>query len=249
MEFLDRGKGNPLVLIHGFPLDGRIWEGQLELLAKSGRVLVPDLPGFGRTPPAPMASMEAYAREILALMDGLGLRRFAVAGHSMGGYVALALQRLAPARLSGLALVSSRATADTEEGRKAREVVARRVEAEGVGFLAETAAGRMFGPAPGEALLKRVQGIMGSQSAAGVAAAARAMGTRPEARLQLRSISCPALVIAGRHDQIVPAAESEGMAAAIRQARLVWAEGSGHLPMLEEPERVAKELAAFNRET
>jgi len=80
-----------------------------------------------------------------------------------------------------------------------------------------------------------------------VAAAARAMASRPDATPHLGRISCPTVVFAGRHDKIVPAAESEAMAKAIPGAKLVWCETSGHVPMLEEPELVTRELAALAR--
>lgn len=228
----------PLLLIHGFPLDGRIWEAQVGPLSKRGRVIVPDLPGFGRSAPEPISSMDDYARALLGLMDRLGVQRFTAAGHSMGGYVALALQRLAPDRLAGLGLVASRAAADPEEARPAREATAKRAEAEGVEFLAQTMPERQLGtPAP--ALVERLRRMIRIQSSTGVAAACRAMATRPDARAQLASLSIPVVIIAGRLDRIVPPSESESMASA---ARLVWSDVSGHLPMLEDPTLVASSL-------
>lgn len=228
----------PLLLIHGFPLDGRIWEAQVGPLSKRGRVIVPDLPGFGRSAPEPIGSIDDYARALLGLLDRIGVTRFAAAGHSMGGYVALALQRLAPERLAGLVLVASRAAADPEEARPAREAMAKRAEAEGVEFLARSMPERQLGtPTPG--LVERLRGMIRAQSPAGVAAACRAMALRPDARAQLASLRIPVVVIAGRLDRIVPPSESESMASGFR---LVWSEVSGHLPMIEDPTLVASSL-------
>ena len=234
-----------ILLIHGFPLDRRTWEAQLAGLG--GRVLAPDLPGFGGTPllsPAP-ASMDDYARAVLAFADAQGVKRFVAAGHSMGGYILFALHRLAPDRLAGAALVSTRAKADGDEGRKAREETAQRALREGAAFLAESMPARVTGPDAPAALIDRLRGIMRGANGPGVAAASRAMAARPDSTPQLASLLCPTLVLAGRHDKIVPATESEAMAAAIPGSKLVWCERSGHMPMMEEPELVTKALASL----
>jgi 3-oxoadipate enol-lactonase len=242
----DRGDGPPLVLIHGFPLDRRIWQAQVEKLPLSIRLLVPDLRGHGASPlPPGPCTIEDYARDVLELMDGAKAKRFAVAGHSMGGYIVFALLRLAPERIAGAALVSSRALPDSEEVRKTRETVAQRAEKEGPGFLAETMPARAVGADPTPAVLRTLKTIMGSAQPRGVAAAARAMAGRPDATPNLGRISCPTVVLAGRQDKIIPPSESEAMAKAIPGAKLVWCERSGHVPMLEEPDLVTRELGAL----
>ena len=115
LRYSEHGDGLPLVLLHGFPFDAALWDAQVVGLGDVARVLAPDLPGFGASPPLPGPPEEAriddYARAILGWLDGLGVGSFTLAGHSMGGYVALALARLAPLRLAGLILVASRAGA------------------------------------------------------------------------------------------------------------------------------------------
>src|SRR5262245_24382998 len=124
--------GPALLLIHGFPLDRRIWKDVIPRLPATLTIVDPDLPGCGSTPlPAPIMTMDDYARHLLKVMDGRDLRRFFVAGHSMGGYVLFAMLRLAPERVAGGAFVSSRALPDTEDGKKVRETVAQRAEKEG----------------------------------------------------------------------------------------------------------------------
>ena len=146
----ENAKG-PLLLIHGFPLDGRIWEKVTPAIRVPGLV-VPDLPGHGKSPAlrGPV-SIDDYAREMLKIMDFQKIERFAVAGHSMGGYIAFALLRLAPQRISALALVSSRALPDSDDIKKTREATAQRAEKEGPGFLAGTMPERAVGsnPPPG----------------------------------------------------------------------------------------------------
>jgi len=239
--------GSPaLVLIHGFPLDNRIWDDVFTRIPEGVGVYTPDLPGCGKTPltEGPW-TMDAYARWLLNLTTGLGLKKFFVAGHSMGGYIVFAMHRLAPERIAGAAFVSSRALPDTEEGKKTRETVAQRAEKEGPGFLADTMPEKAAGNAPPPAVIEKLRTVIREAQPAGVAAMARGMAARPDCTPQLAKIAFPTVVFAGRQDKIVPPAESEAMAKGIPGSKLVWCEKSGHVPMLEEPDLVARELTAL----
>jgi len=249
LKLTTRNDGGPaLLLVHGFPLDRRLWDAVVSKLPSTMKIFLPDLPGMGESPLDPkVRTIDDYARALLSLMDDRKVARFFVAGHSMGGYIALAMLRLAPERVAGIALVSSRALPDTEDGRKTREANAQRAEKEGPGFLVATMPEKAAGKAPPAGVIETLRAIMGASNGPGVAAALRAMASRPDATPSLARIACPAVVFAGRQDQIVPADESEAMAKAIPGAKLVWCETSGHVPMLEQPELVARELAALVR--
>ena len=239
-----RGESGPaLLLVHGFPLDRRIWNGVVSKLPPSIRLILPDLRGHGKSalPPGP-CTIDDYGRDLLELMDKLSIPKFFMAGHSMAGYILFALHRLAPDRIAGGALVSSRALPDNDDGRKAREATAQRAEKEGPGFLASTMPDRAVGSEPPPGVLDTLRTIIRAAQGKGVAAASRAMASRPDAAPQLPKIAFPTVVFAGRGDKIVPPAESETMAKAIPGAKLVWCEKSGHVPMLEEPDLVATEL-------
>src|SRR5438045_5719710 len=121
LRYEERGAGTPVVLLHGFPFDHTIWDAQLNGLRAGARVLAPDLPGFGGSQPLPLdvpPTMDAYARAVLTWADNLSLGRFVLGGHSLGGYIAFALARLAAERLAGLMLISTRPGADSPEGRE-----------------------------------------------------------------------------------------------------------------------------------
>jgi 3-oxoadipate enol-lactonase len=232
-----------LVLIHGFPLDRRIWAPQVDFLAPTHRLIPPDLPGFGvALHEKSIQTMDDYAKWLLAMLDGLGVGSFILGGHSMGGYIAFAMHRLAPERLAGLALISTRSAADSPETAATRETNAEKALKEGPGFLADAMLPKLFGGDPPPARVTTVRSMIEAATSAGAATALRAMASRPDAGPQLSALKMPVLVVAGRQDQIVPAAESEAMAKAIPGARLVWAEKSGHMPMLEEPDLVNREL-------
>jgi pimeloyl-ACP methyl ester carboxylesterase len=247
LDYTVRGDSGPvLLLIHGFPLDRRIWKVVEAKIPASVRLVLPDLRGHGKSmlPPGPCA-IDDYARDLLELMDRLSVPKFHVAGHSMGGYILLALRRLAPERIAGGALVSSRALPDNEDGRKTREATAQRAEKEGPGFLAGTMPERAVGASPPPGVIDTLRKIIREAQPKGVAAASRAMAARVDSTPELSKIAFPMLVFAGRGDKIVPAAESEAMAKAIPGAKLVWCEQSGHVPMLEEPDLLAGELATL----
>src|SRR5436190_3099881 len=108
--------GPALLLIHGYPLDARIWQNQVERLPFSLRLFAPDLRGCGASPlPPGPCGIDDYARDLLMLMNEHRVDKFYAAGHSMGGYIVFSLLRQAPNRILGAALVSSRALPDSEE--------------------------------------------------------------------------------------------------------------------------------------
>jgi len=232
LDATDAGSGFPVILLHGFPLDRSIWGPRGPF-----RFILPDLRGHGATPAADSATMDDQARDVLELMDCLKIDRAAIAGHSMGGYVLFALNRLAPERIAAGLFVSTRAAADTGEGRRARETGALRALAEGPGFLAESMIDRLFAPGARPEVTTRIRAVISRSERKGVAAALRGMASRPDSTPDLPRFDKPALVIAGRGDRIVPVAESEAMAAAIPKSRLEIFDRSGHMPMMEEPER------------
>lgn len=241
-----KDKGPALLLLHGFPLDHRIWQNQIDKLPYDIRLIAPDLRGHGHSPlPPGPCGIDDYARDLLTLMNEHRIDRFYAAGHSMGGYIVFAMLRMAPQRILGAALVSSRALPDTDEGRKTREATATRAEQEGPGFLADSMPAKAVGNEPPPGVVDTLKTVISEAQPAGVAAAARAMAARIDSTPGLARITCPTVVFAGRQDKIVPPAESEAMAKGIPGAKLVWCEKSGHVPMLEEWELVNRELAAF----
>ncbi|MBI2930312.1 MAG: alpha/beta hydrolase [Planctomycetes bacterium] len=233
-----------LLLIHGFPLDHTLWEHQIGELQRTSRVLAPDLRGFGGSEGGPGAwTMENFAQDLLRHLDGIGVERFIAVGHSMGGYVVFAIHRLAPKRLAGIGLVASRAGADTPEARARREETAKAVLERGGIVAEEQMVPKLFAPGAPLETVEKARAAIRRASRSGIAAALRGMACRPDATIQLPEIHVPVMIIAGRQDSIVPPAESEAMARMIPDARLVWAERSGHMPMLEEPQIVNSALA------
>ena len=236
----ESGQGHPLLLIHAYPLDGRLWNRQVEELATVARVLVPDLRGFGRShrgPPA--ADLVDFAADLIHLLDERGIDRAIFCGVSMGGYITLAALKQWPERISGVALCNTRAGADSAEGREAREISARRVLEEGLTPIADAMAPRMLSAATlrrEPELGAEVRRWMMEQGSEGVATALRAMAGRPDRTPLLESLRVPAVVVAGEEDSLIAREEGEAMARAIPGASHHLIPGTAHLSNLERPD-------------
>jgi pimeloyl-ACP methyl ester carboxylesterase len=243
----DAGHGaDVVVLLHAFPLHSGMWERQLRSLAPRFRVIAPDYRGLGESRPAPAATtMDLVAGDVLALLRSLGIRRAAVAGVSMGGYVALALHRKAPGLFRGLALCNTKATPDTTEAKATRETFAQNALSKGIGWVAEDFAPKLLRPDPDPEALASVRALIESNAPEGVAAAQRGMALRPDSIPSLARIACPTLVLAGAEDRLIPFGEQQRMAGCIRGARLVTIPQSGHLPNVENPAAYDAALLQF----
>jgi 3-oxoadipate enol-lactonase len=243
--FVDEGRGEPVVLLHAFPLDGSMWDAERTELAKSHRVIVPDLSGFGRSDAAsPPQSLDQHAEDVVRIMDSLGIARAAVAGLSMGGYIAFALARRHPMRLSRLILADTRAAPDSPEGRRARDENIALVQREGVAALVERLLPKLLSERASPPVVTRVRALGGRQSAAALTSALAAMRDRPDSTPLLTSIAVPTLVIVGEADAISPPAEARAMAASLPAGDVAVIDGAGHLANLESP---AAFMAALRR--
>lgn len=237
---------DPVVLLHAFPLDSRMWDGLRPALGS--RLITPDLPGFGSAPPVASPSLDEAAKAVLASLDELGVSRAVFGGCSMGGYVAMAVLRVAPERVSGLVLVNTKASADSPEARENRFAMAERVEAEGTGWLPDAMLTTLLGETtlarrPG--VEARLRSLIGEQPAASVAWAQRAMAGRPSSVESLRGARVPGLVVRGAEDALIPAEEAAAMASAVAGSELVELGGVGHLAPLEAPDEVAAVLTRW----
>jgi len=222
-----------LLLIHAFPLDARMWEPQLGVLADALPVLAPHLPGFGGTPAAgDVMTMGAAADRCLETMDDSGVDRVVACGLSMGGYVTLELWRRARERMLGLVLANTRAEADTQESAAGRRALAERLASEGSGFLVQSPPPLLSDGAPAE-LRDRVRTMIADQPAGAIAAAALGMAERPDSTPDLATIDVPTLVVTSNLDALIPSEVSSRMADQIPEARLAVVEGAGHLSNLE----------------
>ncbi|WP_424190229.1 alpha/beta fold hydrolase [Actinokineospora sp. G85] len=207
-----------------------MWDRVRTPLATRTEVFALDLPGFGGTPlPDAEPSLDAVAAEVVRLLDDRGVDRATLAGASLGGYVLMALLRLAPERVGGTLFTGTKATADTDEARAGREEMALRTEREGTGWLADTMLPTLLTTQDPE-----LRQVIDSQPPATIAWYARAMAARPDSRETLRALDLDALVIHGAHDPIMPATVAEDIAH-LTNAPLHLIDGAAHLPAFETP--------------
>ena len=238
----EAGAGRPLVLLHAFPLSSAMWLEQRNGLGDVARVITPDLRGFGGSMLADgeEPSLDAMAADVVAVLDSLGLERVVLGGLSMGGYVAMALLRLAPERVEALLLADTKASADAPAARENRERIARTVLAEeSPRVLLEDVLPTLVG----ETTVRerplvhgRVRALVEGAPPAAVAWAQRAMAARPDSLETLRAADVPALVVVGDEDALAPPAEAQAMVEALPQGRLATLPGAGHLSAIETPE-------------
>ena len=251
MAYRDRGEGarDPVVLLHAFPLNSRMWEPQAEVLAGERRVVTPDYPGFGRAPRTPaQPDVRYYAEGVRGLLDRLGLERVVLGGISMGGYVTFECLRLFPEKISALVLANTRPDPDSEEMGEGRREMASRVAREGVEVLIELMMPRLLaaetrGNDP--ATVKLVKTMILECSPDGAVAALGAMRERPDSTPLLKEIRVPTLVVGGEEDAISTPDIMGAMAGEIPNARHVTLAGAGHLSNLEDPEGFNDAMRGF----
>jgi 3-oxoadipate enol-lactonase len=246
LAYRDEGQGQPILLIHAFPMSSAMWEDQIDALATRLRVIAPDLRGFGATARGLGASsLDQHADDLAGLLDQLGIEKATVAGLSMGGYISFALLRQHPARIERLILADTRAGADSEEARQAREKNAQLAEAQGAGAIAEQMLPKLLSAGAPAEVRDEVRKIIEANDRAGLAAALRAMAARPDSTPLLATIDVPTLIIVGGEDALTPPSESRAMHAAIAGSRLVEIPGAGHLSNVEAPDAFSVAVEEF----
>lgn len=233
------GEGQPLLLIHGFPLNLEMWRPQLETLSQHAKVIAPDLRGHGQSLPTPGPySMDMLADDCAEILEKLGIQQpVVVCGLSMGGYVGFSFLRRHPQMVAGLILVATRAGADSEEGKNNRDNAAQQVKSEGIQPVIDSMLPILMAPNTYQEqfdLVDQVEEIVAQTSSDGMISALMGMKTRPDSMPTLKKIKLPTLIIHGAEDQIIPISEAEAMHFAVVGSRFEIIPDAGHLPNLEQ---------------
>lgn len=222
----------PLLLLSGLLSDGALWRAQLDGLTDIAAPVLPDL--------SQDDSIAGMALRALAAAPP----RFAVAGLSMGGYVALEIMRRAPGRVSRLALLDTSARTDTPEQAERRREAIRLAEGGDFGSVADRMLPNLVHPdrLSDEGLVSAIRAMAARLGKDGFLRKQRAIMGRADSRSDLPRIACPALVLCGREDASTPLALHEEMAALVPGARLGVVERCGHMSAMERPAEVTAAL-------
>lgn len=246
----DEGEGNPVLFVHGFPLDHSMWNAQMEFLSETHRCLAVDLRGFGQSSVEPGTFlMERMADDLAALLIALKIRKpVTLCGLSMGGYVAWQFWRRHPSMLARLILCDTRAVADTEDARKQRLEAALKLESQGAEFLADAMLPKLYATETRQSqpeLIAACRAVMLANPPAGIAAAARGMAERPDVTAWLPKINVPSLLITGEKDAISSVEEMAAIAKTMPDAYQVVIPASGHMAPQEQPTLVNEAISEF----
>lgn len=243
------GAGPTIVLLHGFPENGTLWDSLIPALSDSFQLLIPDLPGSGESDlPAGELSMDAMAAPIRNMLDAEGVEQAVIAGHSMGGYTALAFADAFPERVKGLSLVHSTAYADSEEKKIVRRKSIELIRKGGKEPFVKQMIPNLFY----SGFVAAQQSVVNQQIARGVAlddssmiSFYTAMINRPDRTHVLINAAFPVQWVVGEEDQLIDTT------VALQQSRLsgvtfvsLFSE-CGHMSMLEMPDRLANDLLEF----
>lgn len=237
------GRGKVITLLHGFPLDHTIWLEIVPWLERHARMILPDLRGHGKSPsPQGTYTMQTMAEDVINVWDSLGIEKSILVGHSMGGYISLAAAITYPERLSGLILLASHTYADSSKKKAERMETIKEIEKnDDVTILT-----RMFTKLSyNNEIVEKSQAIIKKANPVGVCGALAGMAERGDLTQVLSDLEIPAMMIAGRDDQMVAIKTSRAIAAQMKKPWLVEIPQAGHLPMQEQPMAVTDALRKF----
>ncbi len=250
IRFSDTGKGRALVLLHGFPFSLEMWfgNGYANALAKKFRVIAIDLPGHGKSDCIGyVQKMELMADVVKDVMDSLNLRRYVIAGHSMGGYVALAFAEKYHENLRGLCLFHSSASPDSAEKKLDRDRGIRLVKRNPVKYT-NALVTNLFAVANQRYMKKEISWIRrmaAKTKKQGIVATLEGMKIRRNREIILKFAKFPVLFIAGTRDIVIPFEAMKAQSELPKTGKLIALERVGHMGFLEAKEIAVKKLRAF----
>jgi pimeloyl-ACP methyl ester carboxylesterase len=246
LSYREQGVGPTLILIHGFPLNQQVWNGFAEKLSEHLHVVTLDLPGFGKSPGLPQPfSLEDVAQKLRDWIQGKKYDRPVIAGHSLGGYIALALADLDPEIMAALCLFHSTALADSEEKKQSRSKAIEFIEKQGVQAFTSNFIAQLYAD-PQHSSITKVKSIAVQSSKETVIGYTKAMRDRKDRTEVLKKFAKPILFLAGEKDGgILPPETILQQAALSDKAKAVILPEVAHMGMFESQGACLKKIIDF----
>lgn len=247
------GSGKPILFLHGFPLDSRMWLPLIDRLSSQLLCLAPDFRGCGANPEERFSfSLEDLANDCIRLLDALAVRQpVTICGLSMGGYVAMRSVANWPERFSHVILTNTRAESDSLETKKRRIDLSNRVFCSDVPSVTAPMLSNLLAKSTlleNMPAVELVQQMMNSTKTSTFAWSQLAMAERMDSRLPMSKWTHPVLCIAGTDDSITPPEVVRSMSQCAPKTTMVTIPGTAHLSPLEAPDRFAEQLLHFLRD-
>jgi pimeloyl-ACP methyl ester carboxylesterase len=250
ISFEDKGKGNPIVLLHGFLESLEIWNQYVKELSREFRVVTIDLPGHGKTEAiSEVHTMELMADVVKSVLDNLKITECVIIGHSMGGYVALAFAEKYGSFVKGLGLFHSSALADTNESLVNRDRMIALVKQDKLGFISQFISS-LFAKANQKRLIHdigRLEDIASSMKPESVIAALEGMKVRTDKIDLLRTAEFRIMYVAGQEDTRIPLEVILAQVKLIPHYEINFLGGVGHMGFLEAREETLDQWLNFAR--
>ncbi len=232
------GEGNPVMLVHGFGEDGTVWKNQVEFLKDKFRIIIPDLPGSGKSELIENSSIEGMAEVLHQIIHEEDIDHCVMIGHSMGGYITLAFAEMYWNHLSAFGLFHSSAYADSKEKITTRQKGIEFINEHGAFAFLKTATPNLFSPltkAENPGLIDKQINSLDNFSPAALVSYYEAMINRPDRTAILLQATVPVLFIIGKYDNAVPPEDSLQQCHLPEKSYIHMLNRSGHMGMLEEP--------------
>lgn len=249
LSYTDTGEGDVVVLLHGFCESRSLWTDFEKVLSEKYRVISPDLPGFGESRLLDEnVSMEYFAKEIVVLIDALKIEKCVVVGHSLGGYIALAMAEAYPDILKGIGLFHSTSYPDTDEKKDNRNKTIAFIEENGVEIFAGSFVPPLFNSESRSKYAEEIAAITKvakNTDPLAVIETTKAMRDRVDRSHLLSYLELPILYIIGKDDGAVPFEMSMKQCGIPKESIVHILENCGHMGMVEKKEETIKAVDNF----
>lgn len=242
------GKGKPVILLHGYGENQLVWKPLLKYLPENFKYIIPDLPGFGKQETKESVSMDFFADYINDIIEKEKLKKVFLLGHSMGGYVTIAFAKKYPAKLSGIGLLHSHVYADSVEQVASRKKAVDFINKNGAIVYLKDFVKNLFAPSTSKKIITAHLANIIHTHAEGLTASLKAMMKRQDNAAVLKSLAVPVLFIFGKEDKLMPLQKMLKQCEMPQNCTVEILNKSGHMGLLEEPEKFAKIIGVFLNE-